>query len=65
MRAFRIPRENQRRKVVGREPETKANSAEMLARNYMVQRIADLEAALSLIDPSHPLLDEVSTSLVA
>lgn len=42
-----------------------ANGAEMLARNYMVQRIADLEAALVRLDPTHPLLGEVSTSLVA
>lgn len=32
------------------------NTAEMLHRNWYLQRIADLEAALAVIDPSHPLL---------
>lgn len=35
------------------------NTAEMLARTYMVQRIADLEAALLAANPSHPLLAEI------
>lgn len=37
-----------------------ANTAEMLARNYMVGRIRDLESALSALDPNHELLLEVS-----
>jgi hypothetical protein len=35
------------------------NVAEMMARRYMESRIADLEAALHLLDPRHPLLLEV------
>lgn len=35
------------------------NSAEMLARVYLLGRIADLEAALGSLDPAHPLLREV------
>lgn len=35
------------------------NTAEMLARTYMTRRIADLEAALSIHDPGHPLLREI------
>lgn len=35
------------------------NTAEMLARTYMESRIADLEAALALLAPAHPLLAEV------
>jgi len=41
------------------------NVAEMLSRNYMVQRIAALEAALALTTPSHPLLSEVGLPVVA
>ena len=42
------------------QPVTHAeNTAEMLARNYMLTRIADLEAALAAIDPKNPLLNEV------
>lgn len=32
------------------------NTAEMLERRYYKQRIADLEAALAVADPAHPLL---------
>ena len=39
------------------------NTAEMLARTYMVQRIADLEKALSEHDPDHPLLAEIGISV--
>lgn len=35
------------------------NSAEMLARTYMVRRITELEAALAQLDANHPLLAEV------
>lgn len=35
------------------------NAAEMLARRYMESRIRDLEAALRLHEPAHPLLAEV------
>lgn len=38
------------------------NIAEMLARNYMLNRIAELEAALAVHDPEHPLLREVGLS---
>lgn len=42
------------------QPVTHAeNTAEMLARNYMIARITDLEAALAAIDPKNPLLLEV------
>lgn len=32
------------------------NTAEMLERRYYLQRIADLETALRLVAPSHPLV---------
>ena len=35
------------------------NAAEMLARGYMAQRIAELEAALAALAPDHSLLAEV------
>lgn len=35
------------------------NTAEMLARTYMESRIADLEAALQIHEPDHPLLQEI------
>jgi hypothetical protein len=41
------------------------NTAEMLARTYMETRIADLEAALGLHDPHHPLLGEIGVVEVA
>jgi hypothetical protein len=41
------------------------NAAEMLARTYMVQRIADLEAALAAIAPAHTLLSEVGLPATA
>ena len=37
-----------------------ANTAEMLARTYMVDRIRTLEAALSALSPQHPALTEIS-----
>ena len=40
------------------------NTAEMLARTYMVGRIADLEAALRSVDPHHPLLAEIGVVAV-
>jgi endogenous inhibitor of DNA gyrase (YacG/DUF329 family) len=40
-----------------------ANMAEMLARRYMLSRIADLESALRLVQPDHPLLAEVGIDL--
>ena len=41
------------------------NVAEMMARTYMVRRIADLEAALTEASPGHPLLIEVGLPTVA
>lgn len=41
------------------------NTAEMLARTYMETRIADLESALALHDPDHPLLREIGIRLAA
>ena len=41
------------------------NMAEMLARTYLESRIRDLEAALALTQPEHPLLREVGISRVA
>jgi len=38
---------------------TRDNTAEMMARTYMESRIRDLEFALALHDPNHPLLLEV------
>lgn len=38
------------------------NAAEMLARTYMVSRIAELEAALFAHDPMHPLLREIGVA---
>ena len=38
---------------------TRDNTAEMMARTYMESRIRDLESALALHDPNHPLLLEV------
>ena len=40
------------------------NTAEMMQRTYYLQRIRELEDALRVADPSHPLLAEVSISLV-
>lgn len=36
------------------------NAAEMMARTWMEKRIRELEDALLTLDPSHPLLDQVS-----
>lgn len=48
------------------QPVTAAqNTAEMLARTYMVGRIEELERELARLDPSNPLLDEVGVSLAA
>jgi hypothetical protein len=45
------------------QPVTAAeNTAEMLARSYMTQRIAALELALGEVDPGHPLLLEVGVA---
>lgn len=42
------------------QPVTHAeNNAEMLARTYMVRRIAELEQALATVAPNHPLLLEI------
>jgi hypothetical protein len=42
------------------EPVTAAaNMAEMLARNYLVRRIRELEQALDAIQSDHPLLAQV------
>lgn len=35
------------------------NTAEMLARNYLENRIKELEEALSILNPNHPLLKEI------
>lgn len=35
------------------------NVAEMLARNYLKTRIRELEEALRVLDPKHPLLNEI------
>ena len=39
-----------------------ANAAEMAARQGYVARIAELEAALAVLDPGHPLLDRIPTA---
>jgi len=39
------------------------NVAEMMARKYMESRIRDLERALAIHEPTHPLLGEVGISL--
>ena len=39
-----------------------ANAAEMGARRSYVGRIAELEAALALLDPGHPLLRQIPTA---
>lgn len=41
------------------------NTAEMMQRNYYISRINDLEAALRLATPTHPLLLEVGLPLTA
>lgn len=41
------------------------NTAEMLARTYLLQRIRGLEAALATIHPEHPLLAEVGITHAA
>lgn len=35
------------------------NIAEMIARNYLETRIKELEEALSILNPNHPLLNEI------
>jgi hypothetical protein len=38
------------------------NAAEMLARNSYLARIRELEHALSLVDPQHPLLNQIGVA---